>query len=351
MTQAYLSAGSADEKVALLRGAYAAYAQLEAAHPRGLHEELLCVALSAYSDMLNDERVEVEVVAPTLPLFKELLERAAHAKREDSDVLPRTLHALLSSALTNVDELRTRAGAAVELKTRNSLLLVAIALSSLPAELAPSAAIVEHYCFLLVQKLHDAGSSDMTGVALSCARSLVLAAAARNTPALRFAVGQLLPGLLALLANQSAVLRDAGDEPDARALRLVDDVVKLLVSFATTAPESQRECAAGRAATRTDTSATGTRTLLLVLPTLLLLLSPDGAPTAATHSSSAAQLLLIATQAPGPFREATAALDVAQRALLETSVRGALAGVAAARSTPGQTVQKQEAKIALRSFG
>jgi hypothetical protein len=86
-----------------------------------------------------------------------------------------------------------------------------------------------------------------------------------------------------------------------------------------------------------------------VLPTLLLLLSPDSP--GAAHGSSAAQLLLIATQAPAPFRDATAALDAPQRALLETSVRGALAGAAAARSAPSQTAQRQEAKIALRSFG
>jgi hypothetical protein len=102
------------------------------------------------------------------------------------------------------------------------------------------------------------------------------------------------------------------------------------------------------------TSHTESRAFAVLLPTFILLLSPSSQsqPPSSVHSLVAAQLLALAAQSPGAFRDATATLSPEARSILETSIRQSVEGrekkAAAGAAAAERKVQPQ---IALRSFG
>jgi hypothetical protein len=69
-----------------------------------LRQPLSCALTLAFSELLKDETLDIDLITPTLPAFKSLLTVEAHPKvRDRYDSL---IHGMLSSCLLNVDEMR-----------------------------------------------------------------------------------------------------------------------------------------------------------------------------------------------------------------------------------------------------
>lgn len=369
--------GSVDEKTALLRVAYSAYIGIVGLYPKALQEDLFAVGFFTYSELLKDETSEQDLVGASLSSLKDLCERSAKSVKPNSDVLQRAIHGLLSQALQHVDDLRTRAGRIALNKTKNSLLAVVVVLTSISINIKVSQAVAEHACYLIVQKLLTfeeeveqwkqtatakgaepqslgEGVEEIGLTAVNCARTVVLASS-RGNASLLYCVGQLLPGLIEFVcragpliasnaANSRAGAGARGATPLTALRGALEDVIKTMAGLISTLP-SEGEFRA--------------KALAIILPTLLVLLSPS--PSAATdlHTFTVRQLITLAGQHAAAFKEATAALDVERKTLLENAIRaqlgqsGAGAGAAsAAGGTGGQAVAKgANSSIALKSFG
>ncbi|CEH18868.1 Uncharacterized conserved protein [Ceraceosorus bombacis] len=334
MTHSYLLPGAAEDKIALLRTAYTAFLATSTHFLQGQQESLLVLALSAYSELLHDERQELDLIGPTLPCLKAICERGASVAQPASDVLEKGVHGFMCAALNNIDELRARAGVIIDIKTRNSLLALTVVLTSLPNGVKASTSVIDHFCFLIAQKLHAGADSNIGLTALNCARSIMLASS-KGGASFQYAVGLLLPKLVEFVAGEGAKLKQLDDVKAADLpVRLMGEAVKALAAFGLSTPHSYRA-----------------RVFSIVMPTFILLLSPDEPK--ALHDVAVAQLLAFATQAGPAFKEVTATLAADHRTVLETSIRNALAAsaTAGAKSSHPAAPQRTEAKIALRSFG
>ncbi|SAM82403.1 related to LAA1-AP-1 accessory protein involved in TGN-endosome transport [Ustilago bromivora] len=367
------SRGSVDEKTALLRVAYSAYIGIVGLYPKAVQEDLFAVGFYTYAETLKDETSEQDLLAPSLSSLKNLCERSAKSVKPNSDVLQRAIHGLLSQALQHVDDLRTRAGRIALNKTKNSLLAVVVVLTSIPINIKVSQAVAEHACYLIVQKLLTfeeeveqwkqtatskgaepqqlgEGVEEIGLTAVNCARTVVLASS-RGNASLLYCVGQLLPGLIEFVCRAGPLVATSpvnarGGATPLTALRgALDDVIKTMAGLISTLP-SEGEFRA--------------KALTIILPTLLVLLSPSPAAATELHTFTVRQLITLAGQHAAAFKEATAALDVESKALLENAIRaqlgqaaGADSAVASAGRVAGeQTAAKQEkSSIALKSFG
>lgn len=167
---------------------------------------------------------------------------------------------------------------------------------------------------------------------------------------LQFCVGQLLPGLIEYIARAAEADYATGDPK----LAALAEVLKSFVGVLSGVPIDRRRSPAfftplARLKLTPLTTHAGTQSLSILLPVLILLLSPSTTPpTPPSHTLAITHLLHLASAYSINFKEATAALGDEQRKLLEASIRAQVGGGAGVK----RAEQTNEApKISLRSFG
>ncbi|GJN93690.1 hypothetical protein Rhopal_006747-T1 [Rhodotorula paludigena] len=306
-----------------LRTVFALYADLADLLPQPLREELYAIALHSYSH----EKAEVDLASPTLPVLKLLCDRGLTSKdRTAPSTLPKALNGLLSACLLNVDSVRGRNSTSALLKTRSNLLAAVLILTSLPAGVQIGREVVEHACFLICETAMD-GEGEAAGAALNCLTSLLIASSRSPSAVLAFCVSQLASGVIELLAHsvkQNYAVNDSR-------LKAIDEAVKAFIAVLTSTAAEWK-----------------TQALSIVLPTLILALSPRH-PSPAIHTLALNHLLSLATSQPAHFKEVTAALPEDKRRLLEESIRAAVGG---GRGSGAAAKGAEEApRIELKMFG
>lgn len=130
----------------------------------------------------------MDLVGPTLPSLKMLLDLPVHGKPEAKEKFGKTVNALASACLLNIDEMRRvilhfsyarsfshlllfisgRSGAISTKKVKNNLLAVVLILSVLPPTVRIGQTVVERCCFILSHKTMD--SDDVSTVSCSVTR-------------------------------------------------------------------------------------------------------------------------------------------------------------------------------------
>jgi hypothetical protein len=108
----------------MITAAFTAFSTIGTTIKSGPREDLRGVAILLYSgnssvrpavlalliytstELLKDESSEVDLVGPTLPALKSLLDLPVDDNPEAEDKFGRLVHGLLSSCLLNVDEMR-----------------------------------------------------------------------------------------------------------------------------------------------------------------------------------------------------------------------------------------------------
>ncbi|BGP50956.1 hypothetical protein JCM10450v2_006882 [Rhodotorula kratochvilovae] len=311
-----------------LRTTYALYADLADLFPSALREELYAVALHSYSLLLKDEKSEVDLVSPTLPVVKLLCDRGL-ANAGAASVLPKVLNGLLSACMLNIDAVRGRKSPSAVLKSKNNLLAAVLVLTSLPPGMQIGREVVEHACFLIIETALD-GEGEASTAALNCLTSLLLAASRSPTAGvLAFCASQLVPGVIELIAH--AVERKYAAN-DAR-LKATDEAVKALIAVLMSVAAERR-----------------TQSLSIILPALILALSAYQ-PTPTMHSLALSHLLKLATAYPANFKEATSALGEEQRRLLEESIRAAVGQGSGGGGGRGGAQVEEAPRIELKMFG
>ncbi|KAG5653101.1 hypothetical protein H0H81_002326 [Sphagnurus paluster] len=273
--------------------------------------------------LLKDESSEIDLVGPTLPALKSMLDLPPATSTGSQDVYVRLVHGLLSSCLLHIDAMSGRDGLISAKKIKNNLLAAVLILTVLPSSVKVSKAVVEHACFLISQKLLESGELSLT--AAHCAKTLIVASTAGNAM-LHQSVRLLIPGLIEYIAKMAPLVQDGTiSEPQVAA---VGEVWKAFSAFFASTAEVHR-----------------VRLLGVLLPTIALLLSNSQTAPSPVTTQTIAQLLIYATSSPAAFKDAAAKLDNTTRELLEQSIRRAVAGTA---STAAQSTAKPQ--ISLRSF-
>ncbi|GAA6050947.1 hypothetical protein JCM3770_005337 [Rhodotorula araucariae] len=308
-----------------LRSVFAHYADFADVFPTALREELYAVALHSYSLLLKDEKSEIDLVSPTLPVVKLLCDRGLDNAGAAS-ILPKVLNGLLSACMLNLDAVRGRKSPATVLKSKNNLLAAVLVLTSIPSGVQIGREVVEHTCFVIIETALD-GEGEAVTAALNCLTSLLLAASRSPSGVLAFCAGQLVPGVIELVGN--AVARNYAAN-DAR-FKATDEAVKALVGVLMSVAAERR-----------------TQSLSILLPTLILALSARHPPPA-LHSLALSHLLALATTHPVNFKEATVALAEEQRRLLEESIRAAVGQGAGGGGRGGGHVEEAP-RIELKMF-
>ncbi|KZW00275.1 clathrin-coated vesicle protein [Exidia glandulosa HHB12029] len=328
--QAAKLGNSLPERITMLNAAFTAFARISALFGPSRREDLRGVGVTLYSAFLKDELSEVDLVGPTLPSLKALLEVPADATvTADNSAYSRVIHGLLSTCLLNIEEMRGREGPIPNTKTKNNLLASVIILTSVPVGVKLSQVALEQCCYLISQRLTEVTevSPSLSLTAGHCAKTLITGATA-GSPTLQYCVKFLVPGMITYIARVSSLANDStGPTPDVH-IKATEEALKAFTAFYNSVPESKRTLA-----------------LAILLPVEVMLLDPSKAPLSHLHVNAVAQLLSFATTTPVAFKEAAAKLDPVVREKLETSVRQAIGGGSAA--APSQSAKPQ---ISLRSF-
>ncbi|GAA6032931.1 hypothetical protein JCM8097_000054 [Rhodosporidiobolus ruineniae] len=314
-----------------VKAIFTLFSDLADVFPNPLREELSAIAFHFYSLLLKDEKAEVDLAGPTLSVLKLLTDRGLASSSGASSVLPKVINGMLSACMLNIDEVRLRKSASAVLKTKNNLLATVLLLTSLPPNVQVGQEVVEHACFLIVETALE-GEGDASITALHCITSLLLGGARAHSSGaggvLTFCLTQLLPGVVELV-GKAAERGYAANDPRFKG---TEEAVKAFVGVLGAVPVERR-----------------TQALSILLPTLILLLSPSSA--SPLHPLALNHLLNLAASHSAHFKEATAGLPADERQLLEDSIRAAVGkggrgGAAAAGQ--GRTA---EPKIELKLFG
>ncbi|KAM0791957.1 hypothetical protein ACM66B_004208 [Microbotryomycetes sp. NB124-2] len=305
---------------ALVKRVFNGFADLAELQPSPMREELFAIALQFYTQLLQDENAEADMISPTLPVLKSLLERALAPLTVADSTLPRVINGMLSACLQNVDSLRGRQGAGVSIKTRGNLLAAVLIITTLPSYVKVGADVVEHACFLTSEIALTPGH-ESAQVALHCLSTLIGSSAA-GQPVLQFCVKQLLPVLIETIVKRG---KTSGETEN---VAVLTEAVKPLVAALMTVDDDRK-----------------TQSLSILLPVISLLLSPSSSITAGSaHSLAVAQLLQLASTYPANFKQALSALADQQRSTIETSIRAQVSGAR-------KDVARAEApQISLKSF-
>lgn len=317
---------SAADRVSMLKNAFTAFATISSLYSPTHKESLRAVGATLYSAFLKDELSDLDLVGPTLPALKALLEVVpSPAVTSGDSSYGRVVHGLLSACLLNMEEMRGREGPIPQLKTKNNMLAAVLILTTVPAGVKLSNAALEQCCFLITQRLTEISELSLT--AAHCAKTLINGATAGNQ-ALQHCVKFLVPGMITYIARVASLATDAETQPPEIYVKAAEETLKAFTAFYTSVSESKRTLA-----------------LAVLLPVQVMLLDPARQPPTQLHVNAVAQLLSFATSTPVAFKEATAKLDAPLREKLETSVRQAIGGASA-----GQSAQSAKPQISLRSF-
>ncbi|KAJ6450153.1 clathrin-coated vesicle protein [Mycena sanguinolenta] len=315
--------GDVPDRIKMIMGAFAAFVSIATSIKSGQREDVRAVGILLYSELLKDESSEIDLVGPTLPALKSLLDFPTSSP-DAADRYSRLVHGLISACLLNIDEMGGRQGAISAKKIKNNLLAAVLILTVIPPSVKVGEAVIEHCCFLISQKLLDAG--EMSLPAAHCAKTLIVASTSGNA-LLQQCARMLIPGLIEYIAKMAPLVSDGSiTEPHAAA---IGEVWKAFSAFFASVSEAHR-----------------TRLLGILLPTITLLLTNPQAAATSVTAPSVKELLAYATSSPAAFKEAAAKLDPATREVLEQSVRRAVSAGSQASAAPG-TAKPQ---ISLRSF-
>ncbi|KAG5643615.1 hypothetical protein DXG03_000582 [Asterophora parasitica] len=315
--------GDVSERVNMITSAFFAFHAVANSINSSQREDVLSVAILLYSDLLKDESSEIDLVGPTLPALKLMLDLPPSAGSENRDVYGRLVHGLLSSCLLNVDAMRGRQGLISSKKIKNNLLTAVLVLTVIPTSVKVSQAVVEHCCFLISQHLLE--SSELSLTAAHCAKTLIVASTTGNA-VLHHCARLLIPGLIEYVAKMAPLVHE-GSIAEAQ-VAAVGEVWKAFSAFFTAIAEAHR-----------------VRLLGVLLPTIALLLSSSQTSPNSVSTQTISQLLTYATSSPAAFKDAAAKLDSTTRELLEQSIRRAVGG---STSVAAQNTAKPQ--ISLRSF-
>ncbi|ESK97884.1 clathrin-coated vesicle protein [Moniliophthora roreri MCA 2997] len=315
--------GDAAERIKMIQAAFSAFVSIATSANASLREDTRGVGVLLYSDILKDESPEIDLGGPMFPSLKSLLDLPI--ADGSTDKYQKLIHGLLSDCLRNVDDMRGRQGFVCTKKIKNNLLAAVLILTAIPPppKIKVSQAVVEHTCFLISQKLLEAGDVSLTAV--HCARTLIAAGTLNG-----FCTKLLLPALVEYIAKMAPTVKDGSiSESHATA---IGEIWKAFGVFFGSLQDAER-----------------TRLLGVLLPTISLLLSSSDATPSPVATISVKQLLTYATTAPIAFKEATGKLEPDTKELLEVSIRKAVgAGSGAGVQTQSQGAMKPQ--ISLRSF-
>ncbi|TFK38873.1 clathrin-coated vesicle protein [Crucibulum laeve] len=315
--------GHISDRIALINAVFAAFTAIGASLNSTEREDVRGVAILLYCDLLKDESSEIDLVGPTFPALKSLLDLPMEPDAKDSERYNKLVHALLSACLLNVDEMRGRSGAISTKKIKNNLLASVLILTVVPPSVKVGQAVIEHCCFLISQKLVEGEEISLT--AAHCVRTLVVASTSGNA-LLRQCTRLLIPGLVEFIAKMSPLVHD-GSVSDSQ-VAAIGEVWKAFSALFTSIPEDKRS-----------------RLLGVLLPTISLLLNASQAAPTPVQSQTVSQLLSYATTSPTSFKEAAGKLDNQVRELLEQCIRRAVGGTT---TSTAQAAAKPQ--ISLRSF-
>ena len=90
----------------MITAAFAAFASIASSVKTTQSEDVRAVAILLYNNLLKDELPDMDLVPPTLPALKTLLDVPPLPDQEGQERLNRTIHGLLSACLLNVEEMR-----------------------------------------------------------------------------------------------------------------------------------------------------------------------------------------------------------------------------------------------------
>ncbi|KAJ7637580.1 clathrin-coated vesicle protein [Mycena polygramma] len=315
--------GDVPDRIKMIMATFTAFVSVGTSIKSSQREDVRAVAILLYSELLKDESSEIDLAGPTLTALKSLLDIPT-ASPDAGDRYSRLVHGLISACLLNIDEMGGRHGAISTKKIKNNLLAAVLILTVIPQSVKVGEAVIEHCCFLITQKLLDAG--EMSLPAAHCAKTLLVASTTGNA-VLQQCAKMLIPGLIEYIAKMAPLVSDGSiTETHAAA---IGEVWKAFSAVFASVSEDHR-----------------TRLLGVLLPTITLLLSNPQAAATPVTSQSVKELLTYATSSPAAFKEAAGKLDPATRELLEQSVRRAV-GAGSQSSTTQSSAKPQ---ISLRSF-
>ncbi|KXN85058.1 HEAT repeat-containing protein 5B [Leucoagaricus sp. SymC.cos] len=317
-----ISQGPVANRITLINTSFATLAAIATSIDSTQREDVRSVATFLYNELLKDETSDIDLISPTFASLKAILSIPILNESDSQERFQRSVHALLSSCLLNIDEMRGREGVISTRKIKTNMLAVVLILTVIPASAQVGRAAIEHTCFLISQKLLQNDETSLT--AAQCAKTLVVASANGN-PMLRQCVRLLVPALVEFVAKIAPSVHDGSiSEPQAIA---VAEIWKAFSTFFASVPEETRP-----------------QLLAVLLPTLSLLLIRSNGTPPPISSQTVQQILAYATASPAAFKAAADKLDPTTRELLEASIRKAVGPT----TTITQTTTKPQ--ISLRSF-
>lgn len=339
---------------ALVNAAFTACCDLADRSTASSREQVYGVLLGLYSESLKDDTAGnssagIDLVGPTLPALKLLIERAfsphsqlkSSSKYAESSILTQVLHGFISQTLQNIDgsfQKLAEKRSMVSMKLRNNLVACALIFTSLPSEVRISRAGLEEYCSFL-SKLFLNDSSELGATAIHCSKSLILSSQrGALSSILQVSLAQLLPGYFAFIFKISKANNDQRPQIDPVQLSMMLEILKTFSGIVGLLPSEKRQQA-----------------LSIFLPIYLKLIEEEKG--SELRQVGISQVLQLASIDSLNFKQATNLLEADQRTRLELALRGSInshsssSSLSADGNGPNARNNPAAPSIELKSFG
>ncbi|CAH7665924.1 clathrin-coated vesicle protein [Phakopsora pachyrhizi] len=276
-------------------------------------EQIYGVLIGLYSELVREETTGMELVGPSLPALKNLVERAFFSnssnpslisQKGDSEVIIDVLHGFLAQTLTNAEEalkhLKDNRSSAL-VKVRKNILVGTLIFTSFPVTAKFSKQALEQYCVFLSNLIFNE-ETELSGTAIQCAKSLILSKC-RSPKILQVVLSQLLPDVIEFIAK-AADLKGVEEVADSAKVGILTEALKILGGVISSISSERRPQA-----------------LAIFLPVYLLFLVE---PASKFRQISISQVFQLASFDPNSFKEAMNSLEPEQRNSLEIGLRSSL---------------------------
>ncbi|KAH8084924.1 ARM repeat-containing protein [Cristinia sonorae] len=308
---------ASSEKIAAINTGFVAFCEVMKHCNSSQQGHFRILGIFLYHELLRDESTSVDMIGPTLQSLKLLLEISSPAEDAGYESL---IHSLLSACLSNIDNMRGRAGAVCSRKISSNLLAISLIMTVIPSSVRLGQAVVDHSCFLICQNIMTV-NEDISITAAQCGRTLVVAALSGNA-ALRRCLRFLLTAIVDCIAS-IATAENGSSRAQHHAL-IVAEIWRTLAHLFTHTHAAQR-----------------TFVLAFVLPTMILLLTTSLAD---VQSATVTQIMSFAAADPEVFKTVVGQLQPDMKKNMEDCLKQALG------NHRGNIDSSSKPQISLRSF-
>lgn len=298
------------DTAALIVSAIEAFNFITQTFPLQFQPHFFAIGFYVYSCIISDEKLQDEVVPGLLPGLRNLISTLV-ASNVDLKQRSRILHGFVLALTQNIENVRGREGATVEMVCQNNIIAGSFVYSGLvTSNIDVDSEALADFERAVCSKMNMA-TPRSAAAAISCTQSLLTVSTRAASRSIGVAmVKGLLPDLLLLVHAQKALVGELKDRTQDPRAQILDEAMKTIVGSMTSVQNL--------AGQETNVGSF----LSIIVQTLVHLLdTPPLDNVTPLHALTIPHLVGLATSQPTLFKDIVATLGLSQKETLEAGIR------------------------------